>query len=899
MDPALTVLRNYRGTIHLVFSSHWDREWYLPFQKFRGKLIKVLDGVLAELESGRLPFYQMDGQFIPIEDYLEIRPGKETLLRELVAQGRLKIGPWYNLPDSFLVSGESLARNFLLGMKRAEAFGQTSRIGWLCDIFGHSSQMPQILAQLGIDNALLWRGADCEQSNPFSWEGADGTKILVSRFIDNGYGDFDFDVRRINRPDLVPTTEEMTESALAYFAKTKGGLDRDLLWFSGADHMEFDPAILVVAANLNRLAGREVLKVSTLDHFMAALQAGAPPAEVVQGELREVAKMMTYAWLIPGVGSSRIPLKQANHACETLLTLWTEPWCAAANFALGLEYPEIALELAWEYLLKNHPHDSICGCSPDETHAAMPYRFDQSRQIAEFHRDQACEALAAAALRDQVGDGEIGLSLFAPAGGTPQICPELFLQLPKDWPQFAEFFGYELKPAFRIHDLAGREIAYQLLQVVPSTTRMRVPSNHFPASEDRQGARLVLDATLEPGAARHFVIKRAEGPTRISQAEAIGVGRNTLRNNFLEVVAEDNGTLTLTDLASGQIYSGLLAMEDTADIGDGWHHGVTLQDQGFLSTGGLTTYGLTENGPLLARLRIRVEWRAPAEFDFRKNERSSQFAPIVAEHIVTLRKDAPHAEVETTVHNFIRDHRLRLFCPTGLSRTEHFWADTPFDAVRRPIALRPDNHLLREIQVEMTPQQNWVATSNGERGLALLAPGQYESAVLDQPDRPLCLTLLRAFRRAIFTDGNEGGQIQGTHKFRLALKPFCGAVPATELFHLAQSLAAPARGVCLEPRDFRDFTVQPIAKLDDRPRVEGSAVLSACQKSGEHQWLFRVFNPTDAPVDLRLSGASSWEIENFRGEKKAKIERCVTVAPKQILTLRGTVLSRSSLKADF
>jgi mannosylglycerate hydrolase len=40
--------------IHLVFSSHWDREWYLPFQYFRAKLIRVLDHVLDELKEGHL-----------------------------------------------------------------------------------------------------------------------------------------------------------------------------------------------------------------------------------------------------------------------------------------------------------------------------------------------------------------------------------------------------------------------------------------------------------------------------------------------------------------------------------------------------------------------------------------------------------------------------------------------------------------------------------------------------------------------------------------------------------------------------------------------------------------------------------------------------------------------------
>jgi alpha-mannosidase len=91
--------------IHLVFSSHWDREWYLPFQNFRAKLVRILDEVLNALESGSLPFYQMDGQFIPVEDYLQIRPEKESLLRRLIAEGRFRVGPWYTLPDEFLVSG--------------------------------------------------------------------------------------------------------------------------------------------------------------------------------------------------------------------------------------------------------------------------------------------------------------------------------------------------------------------------------------------------------------------------------------------------------------------------------------------------------------------------------------------------------------------------------------------------------------------------------------------------------------------------------------------------------------------------------------------------------------------------------------------------------------------------
>ncbi|HSI84415.1 MAG: glycoside hydrolase family 38 C-terminal domain-containing protein [Candidatus Methylacidiphilales bacterium] len=888
-----TSFKDFEGTVHLVFSSHWDREWYFPFQKFRGKLVSVLDHILDELESGRLPAYQMDGQFIPVEDYLEIRPEKEALLRKLVVEDRLKVGPWYNLPDEFLVSGESLVRNFLMGMRRSEAFGETSKVGWLCDIFGHNSQMPQVLTQLGMNDAVLWRGIDTKLSNPFQWKSPDGSTILVHRFLENGYCDFDFDVRKCNIPDARPTVDEMVESAAAYLKKTQpASTARTLMWFDGGDHIEFDPAVLEVVSKVNQLAGRELIRISNLDDFMEALRTemvGAPADMTVTGELREPASMDTKGWLIPGVGSSRIPLKQANHAGETLLTLWAEPWCAAANFSLGMEYPTRALELAWEYLLKNHPHDSICGCSTDDTHAAMPYRFEQSRHIAEFHLSHALRSLTAAATREYLKTGDIALGLFAPIGGTEHRSPEAFVRIPKDWPQFSEFFEFEAKPSLRIYNLEGREVAYQLLQVIPTTTHLRVPLNHFPAPSSRQGIRIAIDTTLTPGAEQHFVLKRAEGPTRIALQNAIGVSRNTLRNELVEVRAANDGTLSLKDLQSGAEYHGLLAVEDTADIGDGWFHGIALQDRAYLSTGGTTTFGITENGPLLARLHVRVEWQVPAGFDFISNKRSERLVPCVVEHLVTLRKGNAYVEIETTVHNTTSDHRLRVFCATGLEKAEFFSSDTPFDSIERPIKLREDNHHLRELQVEMTPQQNWVAASDGERGLALLAPGQYESAVLDQPDRPLCLTLLRGFRRAVFTDGNEGGQIHGVHKFRMALKPFDGTVPATDLYNIAQTLAAPVRSEFLDVQDLLHMPKPAVgsARAKVRPSVRGNVVVSAAYHEG-NQWIFRVFNPTDMQESVLLWGGETWEATDMRGDNAVSIDRkSWTIEPRQIVTLRA------------
>jgi len=128
---------------HYVVSTHWDREWYQPFQDYRYRLVRLLDNVLAGLESGELegPF-TTDGQAIVLEDYLEVRPEREPQVRAQAAGGRLRIGPWYVLPDEFLVSGEAIVRNLRLGREIARRLGGVpSNAGFVCDIFGHNSQM--------------------------------------------------------------------------------------------------------------------------------------------------------------------------------------------------------------------------------------------------------------------------------------------------------------------------------------------------------------------------------------------------------------------------------------------------------------------------------------------------------------------------------------------------------------------------------------------------------------------------------------------------------------------------------------------------------------------------------------------------------------------------------------
>ena len=153
-------------SVFLVPHTHWDREWYRPFQSFRISLVDVVDHVLDELERDERLRFTLDGQLATVDDYLEIRPEAESRIRALVESGRLAIGPWQTLVDEFLVDGETIARNLETGLARAAELGGTMRVGYLPDMFGHVAQMPQILRSEGIATAVVVTGREIRSAAP-------------------------------------------------------------------------------------------------------------------------------------------------------------------------------------------------------------------------------------------------------------------------------------------------------------------------------------------------------------------------------------------------------------------------------------------------------------------------------------------------------------------------------------------------------------------------------------------------------------------------------------------------------------------------------------------------------------------------------------------------------------
>jgi len=910
--------RDFRE-VHYVLSTHWDREWMVTFQDFRRHLVRLLDRVLDDLAAGRLrgPFV-LDGQAIPLEDYLEIRPGRRAQVEAYAKSGKLRIGPWYVLPDEWTVGGESLVRNLRHGREVAREFGAApSAAGFLCDMFGHTGQLPQILRGFGIRGALLWRGLEPRARAHFRWRAPDGSEVLTYRFGRAGYCDYTYDVRR-STEFTTPFDERAAVRDLDAFLAKEGARTAipPVLVFDGGDHRQHDADhYRVMFSRPASAAFPYRIRHSTLDDYLEAVLAHASRvADVVTGELRETGALPPVAdwqWYIPGVLSSRVWIKQTNAACESLLCQWAEPFAALATRAVGAEHPDQYLRTAWRWLLTNHPHDSIGGCSIDEVHEDMKYRFAQCRQIAAAQAEESLRLLARAVAGGPRA-GEMRVLVANPLTRPLDEVVELALDLPAEWASYREFFGYEAKPAFRIFDAAtGAELAYQRLSQRPQRSRRRLRVLKFPelvkVNEVTVALRLRLPATgYATLLVREGEKNAAEGvfavnvlPTRHPAAPGLATSDRSMENEALAVVIDGHGGLALTDKRSGRTYRRLLTFEDVADIGDGWYHGPPVNDQAVTSAASHAEVALEHDGPALCAFRLRTHLLVPASYRESRPGRSEEKVDLVCESRVVLRAGSDRLEVTTTVENQARDHRLRVLFPTGLAARTYF-SDAAFDVVERPVALPADNHLRRELAVETAPQQTWTAVADARGGLAVVSTGLLESAVRDQPGRPIALTLFRATGRTIFTDGEPGGQLLGRLEFKYWIVPFAGGLPRARLGGLGQQLAG---GLKLVQLPLPDWETIPAAKARLGHRgglieVGGEVVCTSIRQVGRTLEV-RLFNPTDRMQRAQLSAVGGVPGVRWRSVQSVDLEstpvgRARTwgragitwvVRPKQILTL--------------
>jgi mannosylglycerate hydrolase len=909
-------------TVAIVPHTHWDREWYEPFQTFRMRLVKLFDVLLPMLESD--PSYArflLDGQTAVIDDYLEIRPEAGAALQRLAAAGRISIGPWKVLMDEFMVSGETIVRDLQAGLARGSELGGAMQVGYLPDMFGHVAQMPQIIRLAGMEHAVAWRGVPAAvEQTAFWWEAPDGSRVRTEYL----YGSYS------NGRDLPLDGKDLLVRAADYQQELGPARLGSMLLMNGTDHQLPQSWLGRIVAEANAMQDDYEFVVTSLAEYLP-LQP-SDDLVLIRGELRSGAR----ANLLMGVGSNRVDVHQACAAAERSIERRAEP--LSALFLPEDLYPHALADVAWHKLVCNSAHDSSCACSADEVVDQVLVRYAEARQIGDGLTRDAVQGLA----------GRID----APAGASVVVNPTarsraglVEVTIPGNGPVQILDAGGAARAAQIIGEIGGdayttivtgRKVIW-VLDLIRGTefagrnitsyeVNVREPIDEILMHEAGPGDKRtdlseLRERLLELGTQGHTISLRlvaaplrrvlfdtgeiagfgwacftstdGDDAPRAADAHTVAAIDRTLTNEYLRVEVDPAlGTYSI-ETASGVHTTGLGRLVDGGDGGDTYNYSPPTADR-IVDTPDAVRVTTIEHGPVRARVQVETDYTWPeyAPGDYRScATRSDETVRVTVTTTLELRAGEEFVRVAHEFDNRARDHRLRAHFPLPAPVTGSD-AECAFAVVHRGLTAEGG---VQEPGIPTFPSRRFVDTSDGEAGLALVHDGLLEYEVVDG-GRELALTLLRAVgflsRSEPALRPNPAGpamqvpdaQLLGRRRVEYVVLPHRGDWRAAGCYAAADAFLVPFERARSTGTAAPEFATSGAAL-----RVDGAEVSAVLRAPGG--LIVRVFrtDPEPGTVSIEHKGAPArgW-IVDLRGRPVAPFEGELELRPWQICTLQLT-----------
>jgi len=867
--------------VDIVPHTHWDREWYSPFQTFRLRLVDLLDQLLPQLEADpSYAHFLLDGQMAVVDDYLAVRPDAEERIRALATTGRMAMGPWYALPDEFLVSGETLVRNLQRGLRVAARFGGAMEVGYLPDMFGHVAQMPQLFQLFGFEHAVVWRGVpSAVDRSGFWWSAPDGSTVRAE-YLPQGYGN----------GALVPDDAKALVRRIGEFEEEQGELlTGPILWMNGTDHLMPQPWLGRVVAEANALdLGYELHICSLAEHLQHAPTEDLPEWT---GELRSGAR----ANLLMGVASNRVDVKQAAAIAERALERLAEP--LSALFLPAEHWPGALLDEAWLEVIRNSAHDSICACSVDEVCDAVLHRFAEATQIADGLTDRALQALGATVAvdgrtpvvvnpsqRTRGGVVELRLPGTEVPPGT-QLVSERAAQrvlLDDTAVEVATVMVSELEYirnvlAFTVEAADGTVLLQVAREEAGTLVTPPVRRDLAALRDDHAGQPVQVRITTNPAVTVLAQVADVAGygwqawTGASAPVEPVTVDRLRLANGVIVIdVDADDGTFSIDG------HAGLGRLVDGGDVGDTYNWCPPPTDTIVDAPVAVTTR-IAEAGPVRGRLEIlrTYELATHVEDQARAGAQRVEVRTTLELH---AGDDLVRVHVELDNHG-LRDHRLRVHLPLPEPASSSV-AECAFATVERGLT------------AEGGPTEQGLATYPSRRfitagGLTVAHEGLLEYELVELDDHAasagaLAVTLLRC--TGMLSQGPmatrplpagpmtpmEGPQSQQRVEARFALHtggrdPYAVVDDAFLPLLVTRGGGASASG----------------APTGHALAVAGAEVSAITREAGQLQ--VRVFNPSATGATVTIDGRRGWLVD-LRGRPLRPFEGSFELGPWRIAT---------------
>ncbi|AWS78992.1 Mannosylglycerate hydrolase [Enterobacter cloacae] len=827
--------------VHITPHMHWDREWYFTTEASRILLVNNMEEILTRLEQDtEYKYYVLDGQTAVLEDYFAVKPENRPRVKALVAAGKLIIGPWYTQTDTTLVSGESIVRNLMYGIRDCLAFGEPMKIGYLPDSFGMSSQLPHIYNGFGITRTMFWRGCSERHGTDkteFLWQSQDGSEV-TAQVLPLGYA--------IGK--YLPEDEAGLRKRLdTYFeVLEKASVTKEILLPNGHDQMPLQQNIFAVMDKLREIYPQRQFVMSRFEEVFDHIDAHRDELATLKGEFIDGKYMRVHRT----IGSTRMDIKIAHARIENKIVNVLEPLATLA-WTLGFEYHHGLLEKMWKEILKNHAHDSIGCCCSDKVHREVMSRFE----LAEDMADNLTCFYMRKIVDNMPQSEEDKLVMF-------NLTP---------WPR-EEVINTTIRlraSQFRLLDDRGNEIPYCLRsarEIDPGLIDRQIVhyGNYDPFMEFDIQLNQILPSM---GYRTLYIEPHVAGKLLAAEKTSEAL----LENAFWEITLNDDGTLRLLDKASGLIYDRALEIEESSDDGDEYDYSPSREEWRLTSAQGEHEVEVIHEA-WQSRAVIRHRMAVPA--DLAERSARQQTGTLEAELTVTLSHNSRRIDVEARLGNHADDHRVRVLIPTPFT-TDTVLADTQFGSLTRPVQDEAmanwQEEGWKEAPLPVWNLLNYAVLQERRNGMALFTEGLREFEVTGERQKTFALTLLRGVgvlgkEDLLLRPGRPSGikmpvpdsQMRGQLTCRFSLFSFNGTPVSAGVAQQAKSWLTPALCYNKIPWDAMklnraSFTTPCSYSL--LTLAPNGCVLSALKKAEDRdEMILRLYNPSETRSgDVTLS----------------------------------------------
>ena len=717
--------------VHVVTHTHWDREWYAPFEIFKGRLFNLIDDLMEKMEKhSSFKHFMLDGQTVVLEDYLEEHPQKKEALVKLIRENKIIVGPWYILPDEFLVTGEAMIRNFLIGQDVLKSLDVPSmQIGYLPDMFGHNAYTPSLLKGLDLKAAVIWRGVgDACRDTEFIWKSPNGDGILTVNLL-HGYGNGAHFGKSVSQMKEIFTKE------IQFLSKHK--VTNNVLIMNGTDH-EFPMYELPQNFSSWEKEMKVNLTHSTIENYVDAVIHEKPPLKKVYGELKDP----RYEPVLKDVTSTRIYLKLLNFEAQRLFSRYVEP-LSAYLWMNGKKVNLEEIKDGWKLILKSQPHDSICGCSVDAVHRDVESRLRNSIELG--------SSLVAKYMReisngiDVNEDQGIPILVFNPYEHEKNSIVSVEVAVPTSEREHYEvvdekgekvesFMETPEKAGF-LSELSGNNYL-RFLTNLSEFQSAPTPWNLF----FRTPKILNFRANLSPLGFKIFYLRKNDSGREDEKKNE----NPDFENDFYAFHLNDDGSFDLKDKVNDVFYKSLNYFEDVADSGDEYNFSPIEGDNPITSLEQRANIISIEEHDFLKKVNIELKMKLPKLLDSSRKLRTKEKEAVSFHILYKLYRDLPRIDVDLALNNTIRDHKLSFVVKLP-EKIEEVKNDGYFGMVSHPSDLKIYDDSYTEELISRYAMESFALFKGNKSKLIVATRGihEYETHVLERETKAN-FTLLRA-----------------------------------------------------------------------------------------------------------------------------------------------------------